>query len=95
MITCFPITEYRITEHAQFEMMRRGITESDIASVLSQPEQAEMVRPARMVYQSQIIAGEPPRNYLLRVFVDIDRHPAEIVTAYRTSKIDKYWRHEK
>jgi hypothetical protein len=23
--------------------------------------------------------------------VDIDRKPAEVVTAYRTSKIEKYW----
>jgi len=30
--------------------------------------------------------------YLVRVFVDMDRHPAEIVTVYRTSKVSKYWR---
>ena len=30
--------------------------------------------------------------YLLRVFVDLDRDPPEVVTAYRTSKVDKYWR---
>jgi hypothetical protein len=29
--------------------------------------------------------------YLVRVFVDVDRDPAEVVTAYRTSKISKYW----
>jgi hypothetical protein len=29
-----------------------------------------------------------------KVFVDIDREPAEVVTAYRTSKIAKYWRPE-
>lgn len=28
--------------------------------------------------------------YLVRVFVDVDRTPAVVVTAYRTSKIDKY-----
>jgi hypothetical protein len=27
-------------------------------------------------------------------FVDIDRQPAEVVTAYLTSRIDKYWREE-
>jgi len=26
--------------------------------------------------------------------VDVDRSPAEVVTAYRTSKIDKYWRRQ-
>jgi len=30
----------------------------------------------------------------VRVFVDVDRRPAEVVTAYRTSKIGKYWREE-
>ena len=33
----------------------------------------------------------PEKQYLVRVFVDLDRHPAEVVTAYRTSKIEKYW----
>jgi hypothetical protein len=37
---------------------------------------------------------EPPKMYLVRAFVDIDRKPAEVVTAYRTSKISKYWREE-
>jgi len=32
------------------------------------------------------------REYLVRVFIDVDRLPAEVVTAYRTSKIAKYWR---
>jgi hypothetical protein len=30
--------------------------------------------------------------YLVRVFVDVDRTPAEVVTVYRTSKMAKYWR---
>ncbi|GAG48402.1 unnamed protein product, partial [marine sediment metagenome] len=34
-------------------------------------------------------------SYLIRVFVDGDRKPAEVVTAYRTSKIDKYWGQDK
>lgn len=37
---------------------------------------------------------EPEKIYLLRVFVDIDRQPAEVVTAYRTSKVEKYWKSE-
>jgi hypothetical protein len=47
------------------------------------------------VYQSRIEAGKPPQKYLLRVFVDVDREPPDVVTAYRTSKIDKYWRADK
>jgi hypothetical protein len=29
-------------------------------------------------------------DHLIRVFVDVDRTPPEIVTAYRTSQIEKY-----
>jgi hypothetical protein len=73
-------------------MKRRHITEAEIAQVLFTPEQIEADRPGRMVYQKRFELGEPPKTYLLRVFVDIDRQPSEVVTAYRTSKIDKYWR---
>jgi len=34
--------------------------------------------------------GQPQKTYLVRVFVDVDRDPAEVVTAYRTSNIAKY-----
>ena len=87
-----PITEYRLTDHAQLEMRRRHISEANIAQVLAAPDQAQAVRPGRVVYQSRAKFGEPAQTYLLRVFVDLDRRPAEVVTAYRTSKIEKYWR---
>jgi hypothetical protein len=34
--------------------------------------------------------GAPARDYVVRVFVDVDRTPPQIVTAYRTSKLTKY-----
>lgn len=45
-----------------------------------------------MVYQSLMESGEPAKTYILRVFVDMDRDPVEVVTVYRTSKLSKYWR---
>jgi len=89
-----PITEYRLTDHAEFEMERRQITEAEIVRVLFSPEQVEILRPGRAVFQSRMEFGEPPHTWLLRVFVDVGRRPAEVVTAYRTSKIEKYWRGE-
>jgi len=89
-----PITEYRLTRHAQFEMERHHISDVEIAQILSAPEQTEALRPGRAVYRSRVELGEPSQTYLLRVFVDIDRQPPEVVTAYRTSKIEKYWRDE-
>ena len=71
-----PITNYRLTAHAQEEMTRRQISKDDVANVLAAPEQVVSVRQGREVYQSRVEAGEPP----------------EVVTVYRTSKITKYWR---
>ncbi|MCL7454805.1 MAG: DUF4258 domain-containing protein [Anaerolineae bacterium] len=94
MLQIPPSVEHRITEHARFEMERRGISEAEIAQVLSAPEQSDLVRPGRVVYQSRMEYEEPGKIYLLRVFVDIDRQPAEVVTAYRTSRVEKYWKSE-
>jgi hypothetical protein len=87
-----PIKDYLFTEHAREEMARRQISQEDVANVLASPEQMEAVRQGRNVYQSRIETGKPPQKYLLRVFVDVDREPPEVVTAYRTSRITKYWR---
>jgi hypothetical protein len=87
-----PITEYRLTDHVRLEMQRRGIIESQITEVLAAPEQVEVVRPGRAVYQSRVAFEGLSKAYLLRVFVDFDRQPPEVVTVYRTSKIEKYWR---
>ncbi|MBW2163127.1 MAG: hypothetical protein JRF43_01390 [Deltaproteobacteria bacterium] len=48
----------------------------------------------RSVMQSRISMDGTEKQYLVRVFVDVDRHPYEVVTAYKTSKIEKYWRED-
>jgi hypothetical protein len=72
-------------------MRRRKLEEETIRQVLSAPEQRVDVRQGRIVLQSRMLMGDPGRTYLIRVVVDVDRQPAEVVTAYRTSKVSKYW----
>lgn len=84
--------EYILTDHALMEMRRRDIGEEEIKKVMTSPEQKVNVREGRCVYQSRLYFGKPPLIYLVRVFVDVDREPKEVVTVYRTSKIEKYWR---
>jgi hypothetical protein len=57
---------------------------------VAEPEQRLLVRLGREVLQARTDPGR--RAYRLRVIVDVDRVPAEVVTAYRTSRIDRYWR---
>jgi hypothetical protein len=72
------LTDAILTEHAGLRIAKRQ------RQVLDSPEEVQRVREGRVVAQAMI--GE----HLLRVFVDVDRTPPEIVTAYRTSQIDKY-----
>ena len=83
------------TDHALFEMKHRGLPREIIEKIITEPEQQWEVRKGRMVLQSRIPFGDTAEIYLVRVFMDIDRNPPEIVTAYKTSKIEKYWRGEK
>ena len=73
-------------------MERRGLTRETVRHVLAEPGQRHEIRRGRIVLQSRLTPGTPARDYLVRVFVDVDREPPVVVTAYRTSKVDKYWR---
>ena len=87
-----PVVGFILTPHAVVELQRRGLDEAIVRQVLAAPEQRDTVRLGRDVLQSRLeIEG---KRYLVRVFVDVDRRPAEVVTVYRTSNVDKYWRSE-
>jgi hypothetical protein len=87
-----PITDFVVTGHAALELSRRGLSRETIRQILANPEQQEEIRPGRIVLQSRTNIGTPAKEFLIRVFVDVDRKPAKVVTAYRTSKVAKYWR---
>ena len=92
MAPCPDVTSFLVTDHALWEMQRRNLSETEMRQVLHNPEQRIEVRSGRCMYQSRIVWGEPSKAYLLRVVVDVDRDPPEVVTVYRTSKVEKYWR---
>jgi hypothetical protein len=87
-----PIEQFVLTEHATESLERRGLDQVVVAEVVMRPQQWFAARPGRAVLQS--IVEMQGRRYLVRVFIDVDRSPAEVVTAYRTSRIAKYWRAE-
>ena len=78
-----------ISDHATIEIKRRQIPLSTIEAVLANPQQIIPSRPGRQIYQSIIEINNKP--YLLRLIVDTGDPPI-LVTVYRTSKIQKYWR---
>ena len=60
-------------------------------SVLNNPQQIVQEYGDKKAYQSQIDFGKG-KIYLLRVIVNEAVNPKAVVTVYKTSKIDKYWR---
>ena len=59
--------------------------------VAQAPEQRVHVRTGREIRQSRINMAEGGKLYLVRLVVDTGAAQDEVVTVYRTSKIDKYW----
>ncbi len=78
--------------HSLYEMKRRGLTREVVRTVVENPGQSWKLGEGRMVYQSHFRGESSERTYLVRVFVDVWRQPPEVVTAYKTSKVEKYWR---
>jgi Domain of unknown function (DUF4258) len=75
--------------HARFEMRRRRISAAQIIATIRAPGQVLPSRKGRRIYQSFLGAA---RRLLLRVIVKEDANAYHVVTAYKTSKIAKYWK---
>ena len=54
------------------------------------PEQIVPGANGRMVYQARVV--EKGKTYLVRLIVEEWHQPPIIVTLYRTSRLEKYWR---
>lgn len=78
----------RISEHAGFEMKRRGINRADVIATVRNPGQVVSSIKGRRIFQSLIGAKG---QMLLRVVVKESPDAYHVVTAYKTSKVDKYW----
>lgn len=85
---------FRLTRHAEQQLIRRSIPRSFLEQTLEMPQQIVPAPGGRRAFQSQLDFGGG-RIFLLRVIVDERTEPPMIVTVYRTSKISKYWRHSR
>jgi hypothetical protein len=83
-----------LTDHAIAEARRRGISEETVLKVAASAEQRLQVRPGREVRQSRVADPASGKLQLVRVVVDLGDDGETVVTAYRTSKLHKYWRDE-
>jgi len=72
-------------------MRRRGIRYEDVLKTCRNPESIlDGDRPGRIVRQGRVEMGVPAKEYLLRVVLDVSDDPAKVVTAYATTRFQKY-----
>ena len=80
--------KYSFSKHAAEQIVKRNIPRSVIDEVISNSDKIIKHDNCLKVFQSVI--DEKENKYLYRVFVNICKKPALIITAYKTSKIEKY-----
>ncbi len=83
----------QLSRHAEQKMARRQIPRPWLESVLENPEQRVPESGGKEILQSRFESGDG-KIYLVRAVVSRDKEPAVVVTVYRTSKVEKYWRPE-
>ena len=75
----------KFTKHALERMRIRSITKEEIIDTINNPE--------KQLNDSfgNIIAHKVKKKYLLRVFYCNEEDSKVVITAYKTTKIDKYF----
>jgi len=69
-------------------MKNRGIAESEVRSIINNPDNIIDESECNRIYQKRI--NENQKIFLIRIFLNICKTPGVIITAYKTSKIEKY-----
>ena len=81
--------KYYITDHAKDQMKLRGISCEEVVNCLKKPGQTVSAEKGRTVYQK--IMPLNGKTHLLRIVVEEERNILNVITVYKTSKVDKYW----
>lgn len=81
-----------ITEHAKFEADRRNITEKLIKSAVETPQQKLSSRNSRVIVQNKYFDEIEDKEMILRIVGTESAKEFKVITVYKTSKINKYWK---
>jgi len=80
--------EIEFSKHALRQMEARSISKEIILSVIQLPDHIVKQDQSTTIFTRLI--DDLEKRYLYRVFVNTAKNPQLIITAYKTSKIDKY-----
>ena len=80
----------RWTQHAQRELGRREVDQSEAESAVREPDSVVPAQPPRKIFQKAYSDGILGREMLVRVVVEETESELVVVTLYKTSKLRKY-----
>jgi hypothetical protein len=80
--------DFKFSKHALERIEARHLDKKNLLSVLNDPDAIVTKTGCKIIYQKKI--QEEDSKYLYRIFVNICKDPNLVITAYKTSKIDKY-----
>lgn len=78
---------YQFSLHSLEQLSKRNITK-EIALWVIENAAEKYIQDGVTIYQSSIFDNQ--KTYLIRVFVNEEKKPPLIITAYKTSKTQKY-----
>jgi hypothetical protein len=79
---------FRYSLHALEQINIRGLNQTIVEEILNSPDKVLTTSDGVAIYQKLII--EYNKRYLYRVLVNITKQPPMVITAYKTSKVEKY-----
>lgn len=80
-----------IIPHAMFQIQARNIDPEFVREVALNPQQNVPASGGRQVRQSRYFDNMEGTPMLLRVVVETNAQEISVVTAYKTSRLEKYW----
>ena len=81
----------RFTDYAEYQIRERNIDPEDVKKVLKSPGQVLPGNKNRKIAQAEFV--KDGQEGLLRIiFEENEENIRLVITAYWTSKVDKYWR---
>jgi hypothetical protein len=80
-----------LSEHAEYEIRKRSIPEDAIESVLENPSFRFPSREGRVVFQGKYFDAMLSKEMVLRIICVEEAEGFKVITAYKTSKFEKYW----
>ena len=81
-------------EHALFEIEFRRIKKENVEHLIKHPMQKIPSKKNRIIIQGRYYDDTENKEMLLRIIGEESENTFHVVTIYKTSKIEKYWRED-